>query len=135
MVGAFANTLPLRVPLAPDARVLPWVTEVQARQLTALQFQWNSLVEIQRWSDVPRGTPLFENLFVFQNAPAGASRPGSGGIAPCDVRFRGRTHLPLTLEAWAGEQLTLRLFYDSRRFTHAAVRSALQQLATAVVPR
>src|SRR2546427_5678526 len=43
MVGAFANTLPLRVPVDPDAQVQPWVAGVQARQVRALQYQWNSL--------------------------------------------------------------------------------------------
>jgi amino acid adenylation domain-containing protein len=132
MVGAFANTLPLRVPVDPDAQVQPWVADVQARQMRALQYQWSSLIEIQGWSDVPRGTPIFESLYVFQNAPAAGSRPAAGTIEQRDVRFRGRTHLPLTLEAWAGEELTLRIFYDRRRFARDGVRNALQQLATAI---
>ena len=132
MVGAFANTLPLRVPVDPDAQVQPWLADVQARQMRALHYQWSSLIEIQGWSDVPRGTPIFESLYVFQNAPAAGSRPALGAIEQRDVRFRGRTHLPLTLEAWAGDELTLRIFYDRRRFTRDGVRNALQQLATAI---
>jgi amino acid adenylation domain-containing protein len=137
MVGAFANTLPLRVPVDPDARVLPWLGEVQARQLQALEYQWSSLVEIQGWSEVPRGTPLFESLFVFQNAPGTAAPRTFGGVALRDVRFNERTHLPLTLEAWLGDGLTLTLFYDRRRFACDSVRNALQQLATVIeaIPR
>jgi lactate dehydrogenase-like 2-hydroxyacid dehydrogenase len=137
MVGAFANTLPLRVPVDPDARVLPWLGDVQARQLQALEYQWSSLVEIQGWSEVPRGTPLFESLFVFQNAPGTAAPRTFGGVALRDVRFNERTHLPLTLEAWLGDGLTLTLFYDRRRFACDSVRNALQQLATVIeaIPR
>jgi amino acid adenylation domain-containing protein len=132
MVGAFANTLPVRVPVDPDAQVRGWVTQVQARQMRALQYQWSSLVDVQGWSEVPRGTPLFENLFIFQNAPAGTSQRQFGGVAIEDVRFRERTHFPLTLWAALGERLTLMLFYDRRRFSWDIVRNTLRQLATLI---
>src|SRR5262249_27806702 len=132
MVGAFANTLPLRVPVDPEAQVRPWLAEVQRRQLRALQHQWSSLVDIQGWSDVPRGTPLFENLFVFQNAPAAATAHRFGGVTLGDVRFRERTNLPLTLEAWLGDELTVTLFYDRRRFTRDVIENVLAQLATVI---
>jgi hypothetical protein len=137
MVGAFASTLPLRVPVEPEARVRPWLAEVQARQLRALQHQWSSLIEIQGWSEVPRGTPLFESLFMFQNAPGTASPQRSGRVALRDVRFTSRPHLPLTLEAWFGEELSLTLNYDRRRFARDGVRGALLQLGTLIeaIPR
>jgi amino acid adenylation domain-containing protein len=129
MVGAFANTLPLRLTIEPGAPVRRWVTEVQSRQLRALEFQWSPLVDVQGWTDVPRGTPLFENLFVFQSAPAEAARPNSG-ITRRDVRFTERTHLPLTLEAWLGDELTLSMFSDRHRFGRESVRGVLRQLAS-----
>ena len=130
IVGAFANTLPLRLTIEPDAPVRQWVAEVQSRQLQALEFQWSPLVDVQGWTDVPRGTPLFENLFAFQNAPAGAVARPSTGIVCRDVRFTERTHLPLTLEAWLGHELTMSIYYDRHRFERESIRAVLRQVAT-----
>jgi len=36
------------------------------------------LVEIQGWSEIPRGTPLFDSLVIVQNTPAPNDERSSG---------------------------------------------------------
>lgn len=69
MVGLFINTLPVRVEVKPDAVLLSWLQDLQAQQIEKEQYSYSSLIEIQGWSDVPRGTPLFESLVIFENYP------------------------------------------------------------------
>ena len=69
MVGLFINTLPVRVRVAGDSRVGEWLSQLQRRQLAARQFEHSSLVDLQGWSEVPAGSPLFESLLVFENYP------------------------------------------------------------------
>ena len=70
MIGLFINTLPVRVQVTPAALLLPWLQELQSQQVEARQYEYSPLVQVQGWSDVPRGLPLFESLLVFENYPA-----------------------------------------------------------------
>src|SRR5207247_1071108 len=80
MVGLFINTLPVRFCIDPEVPLLSWLHEVQTDQADLDQYADSSLVDVQRFTDVPRGLPLFESIVVFENYPvehsidAGASR-------------------------------------------------------------
>ncbi|MGH9959457.1 MAG: condensation domain-containing protein, partial [Pyrinomonadaceae bacterium] len=69
MVGLFINTLPVRVMVSRKASLLPWLQQLQVQQMEREQHAYTPLVEIQGWSDMPRGVPLFESLVVFENYP------------------------------------------------------------------
>ncbi len=69
MVGLFLNTLPVRVQVSPQAELLPWLQELQARQFEARQYDYSPLVQVQEWSEVPRGMPLFKSILGFENYP------------------------------------------------------------------
>ena len=71
MIGLFINTLPVRVRLHGEDRLLDWLKELQVRQAEARQYEYSPLVEIQGWSEVPRGQPLFESLLAFKELPGG----------------------------------------------------------------
>ena len=78
MVGLFMNTLPVRVRVSPEASLIPWLQALQAQQVEARHYEYSPLVQVQRWSDVPPGLPLFDTLLVFQNYPGHAHCPGMG---------------------------------------------------------
>lgn len=67
MVGHFVNTLPVRVQVSGKARLLPWLQDLQSQLVELRHYEYSPLSDIQRWSDVPRGTPLFESTFAFEN--------------------------------------------------------------------
>ena len=79
MVGLFINTLPLRVAVPPDAQVLHWLRSLFAQNLELRHYEYAPLVEIQGWSEVPRGEPLFASLLVFENYPVDRSLSGRMG--------------------------------------------------------
>ncbi len=129
MVGLFINTLPVRVNAPPGATVLPWLKELHQRQTVLRDWEHTPLVDVQGWSAVPRGTPLFESLVVFENYPVEeALKQGSRGLTVADSRTVERSSFPITLLGVVRRALTLHLSYDRRRFDDAVVKRMLGHL-------
>ncbi|HEU4323868.1 MAG TPA: amino acid adenylation domain-containing protein [Roseiflexaceae bacterium] len=133
MVGLFINTIPVRVRLPEEQRVAPWLAALQQQQSAAQQYHHAPLAHVQSWSELSRGTALFESLLVFENYPAGAwlARPDAT-VALRDVRFVEQTNYPITLEAVLVPELVLQVYYDTARFEHAAIERMLGHLAALV---
>src|SRR5581483_9290467 len=134
MVGLFINTLPVRVQVTAQTTLLPWLTQVQAQQVEARQYDYTPLVQVHGWSEVPRGQPLFECLVVFENYQA-ASWDESGADEAETIRLRflqslEQTNYPLVLVVVPGPELEILLGYEIARFTPAAMRRALDFLRT-----
>jgi amino acid adenylation domain-containing protein/non-ribosomal peptide synthase protein (TIGR01720 family)/FkbM family methyltransferase len=131
-IGLFINTLPVRIPLPPEARVVPWLQELQARQAESRQHEQSPLVRIQGWSDVARGSPLFESLLVFENWLDAAMRERTASLDLRDIRGVEQTTYPLNVNVIPGNELVLRLSYDARRFDGATLERVLAQWRTAL---
>ncbi|HLM57759.1 MAG TPA: amino acid adenylation domain-containing protein, partial [Pyrinomonadaceae bacterium] len=129
MVGIFINTLPVRARVTARAPVLAWLRDLQARLAALRDYEYSSLVEIQGWSDVPRGQALFECLLAFENYPMDAGLlDGKGGLTLEDVRSFERTNYPLTIAALPGEGLRLQALYTDDRFDDETARRLLAHL-------
>ena len=50
MVGMFINTLPVRVQIDPETKLVPWLNMLQTQFLELLQYEYSSLANIQNWS-------------------------------------------------------------------------------------
>ena len=121
MIGLFINTLPVRVAL-PDAQTAgAWLRSLQDAQTAARRYDYCSLVDLHGWSEVPRHTPLFDSLVVFENYPADARDAGAAGLAVTAAETYERTNYPLTLIVSPGPELELRWIYDTGRFDEEAI--------------
>ena len=69
MVGLFINTVPLRVEFSDTDVLLPWLQRLQQAQRDRETYSYSALTDIQTWSDLPSGLPLFESLLIFENYP------------------------------------------------------------------
>jgi amino acid adenylation domain-containing protein len=131
MIGLFINTLPVRVPIPSDERVLPWLKRLQARQAELRQYEYSPPAQVRAWSEVPRELPLFESIVAFENIPADASIFAQvEGLEIRDMRYLERTNYPLILRATPGPQLSARIIYDAGRFDAATITRLLGHLAT-----
>ena len=132
MVGLFINTLPLRAAVPPEAPVAGWLQQLQAWQTELIEYQYSPLVQVQRWSEVPAGTPLFESILVFENYPS--ELPAAAAVTQAirieDVQPLERTNYPLTLIFGTGRSLLLRLIYDTRRFDAATIERLVGHFET-----
>jgi len=145
MVGNFINTLPVRVYLPPQALVLPWLHTLQEQQAELRQYEYSPLVQVQGWSAVPRGMPLFESILVFENYPVGeavAAETSRPNLAVLNLRSVDRNNYPLTLGVAPGPELSLTIVYDRLRFEGDAItrmvahyRQLLAAITAAPTPR
>ncbi|WP_443065366.1 amino acid adenylation domain-containing protein [Streptomyces sp. NBC_00536] len=113
MVGMLINTLPVRVRIDEAAPVGAWLAEVQRAQVDARQYEYVPLPQIQGWSEVARGTSLFESLVVFENYPVDEEAAAAHGLRLHGLEGTEATNFPLNLIAYAGDELTYTLAYDA----------------------
>ena len=126
MVGLFVNTQPARVKIRPKDSLLSWLKQLQDRQIEARQYEYSPLVEVQRWSEVPRGLPLFDTLVVFENYPLESSlQKRVQNLEIESVLSFEKTNYALTLTVVPGEELALKIGYSSNRFEDAAMSKRL----------
>ena len=125
----FINTLPVRARLAADHDVGQWLRELQEQQLETSDYEYSSLAEVQRVSDVANGQPLFETIVVFENHPAGRHN-GGGSLERRKPRYLERSNFPLALLVVPGESLELILIYDRERFTTPSIERIAAHVRT-----
>jgi len=126
MIGLFINTLPLRVRLNPQTQLLDWLQGIQSKAMEIQQFDYSPLAQIRTWSGLPRSTPLFDTLFVFENYPVPTpNQEHSGSLRISDIRSIEQTTYPLTVAITPGQQLNLRMLYDPARFSSEDIHHLL----------
>src|SRR5688572_15639894 len=131
MLGLLINTLPLRIRVDPEAELLPWLESLREPLRALREHEHTPLVQIQGWSEVPRGTPLFESLFVFAEHTLEAQLRAQGGAwSSRQFRTVAQTNYPLALAAYGDEQLLLQLRYSRRRFADDAIERMSGHLQT-----
>lgn len=126
MVGVFINTLPVWVKVDTEQSLLPWLKQLQAQLVEIRQYEYSPLVDIQGWSEVPRGVPLFESITVFENYPVDrVLRQWEGSLEILNHSLFYKTNYPLTVVAYPGLELAIAISYDCRRFDAATIRGVL----------
>ncbi len=129
MIGLFINTLPVRVQISPAQLLLAWLQTLQAQQVEARQYEYTPLAQIQRWSQVPQGMPLFNSVLVFENYPVGADLQSElQGVRIQAVQSAIRNHYPLTLRVAPQDEVSLLWMYDRHQLSTPTVQHRAQQL-------
>ncbi len=129
IIGLLINTLPMGVQVRPDVRLIDWLQELRAQQIALREYEHTPLVKVQGWSDIPRGTTLFESIIVFENYLLDTRLKRLGGEwANRHFDYIGQTNYPLTLVAYLDRELLLRIEYDRRRFDDGSMERMLGHL-------
>jgi non-ribosomal peptide synthetase component F len=128
MVGLFINTLPVRVRIDAGTPVAQWLSALQAQQAAARQYEYMPLVELQRWTDVPRGVLMFRSVLIFQNYPLKVSLShGARSLTMLAGSSVERNSYPLTVVIEPGPRLLMRFVSDRRRFDEGTVERMIEQ--------
>jgi len=125
MVGVFINALPVRVRVPSTVRLLPWLQGLMAEQIEREQHAYRSLAEIQSFSNIRPGDPLFETLVIFENYPL---RDSAGTFEIDELRLFRRANYPLTLVVVPETCLHLAISFDTSRHESETIERILSRL-------
>ena len=128
MLGLFINTLPVRVQIDANAHFVDWLKECQLQQLETRQFDFSPLVDVQKWSDVAPGQPLFTSIIVFENFPVDDSIQRNLGFQITATHTREQTNFPLTLGVEPSDPTRFKVLYDCRYYDSATITRLLGHL-------
>ncbi|CRM12377.1 non-ribosomal peptide synthetase [Pseudomonas sp. 58 R 3] len=128
-VGLFINSIALRVKLPQDDQpcsVRQWLSGLLDSNMQLREYEYLPLVTIQEHSELPKGQPLFDSLFVFENAPVEVSvLDRAQSLNATSDSGRTHTNFPLTAVCYPGDDLGLHLSYDQRYFDATTVQGML----------
>ncbi|PAC33025.1 condensation domain-containing protein, partial [Caldifermentibacillus hisashii] len=127
MVGLFISTLPVRAQIPDDEVLLEWMKNFQSQLMEIRQYEYSSLVDIQGVSEVPRGTPLFESLFVFENYPVGEMESITD-LRIEEIQGKEQANYPFVLSAGPGEQIPFKIMFDRSKFDEDTIHRISGQL-------
>jgi amino acid adenylation domain-containing protein len=125
MVGLFINTLPVRVRVRGEREVVSLLKQLQEEQVEARQYEYSSLAEVQKWSEIGAGERLFETLVVYENYPIDRAMlekvRQEQALKVREIRTESRTNYPLSVVAWSSQKMWLRLAYHERQYDEVVI--------------
>ncbi len=137
--GVFINVLPVRVDIDEQKHLEEWFREVHEQILKIQQYEYSPLVQVQGWSSIQRGTPMFATLLVYNSAELYGSgqnkakhKPSDEKNAIQDLTRKTPSNDPLILTVVAGDGLTLDLTADARRLDQGVLVRLLDHLNVVV---
>jgi len=129
MVGLLMNTVPVRVQIVPDATLVAWLQEIRNQHLSIRPYEHTPLAQIQQWSNLPAGTPLFESLVVFENYSFNAALQAQGDSwKNREFQLLEQPSYPLVLNCTVDATLLLKILYDRQRFRSGTIVRLLERL-------
>jgi amino acid adenylation domain-containing protein len=131
MVGLFINTLPFRANVPLDSALGEWLRQLRSQWIGLRDHEHTPLVQIQKWSDVPAGKPLFESILMFENYELSKRMQWQGGKWG-NRRFRlyEQTGYPITLTVYSGNELCLQIEFDKTRFEPSTIMRMVGHMRT-----
>ncbi|HLP89572.1 MAG TPA: amino acid adenylation domain-containing protein [Nostocaceae cyanobacterium] len=129
MVGLFINTLPLRISVNPQNKIVAWLQEIQLHQVQMREFEYSKLTDIQKLISLPAGENLFDSILVFENYPVDKSlKEKQPDFQVDEIQFLERTNYPLTLGVIPDDGLLLKLNYQTRLLSATDATTMLARL-------
>jgi non-ribosomal peptide synthetase component F len=131
MVGLLINTVPVRARITPATTIADLLDQLQNAHNDTLEHQHLALTEIHRATGHDQ---LFDTLFVYENYPLDtAALFGANGLAVADITTRDYNHYPLALVAIPGDELGLRIEFDTDVFDPASIERLTKRFKRVLV--
>ncbi|WP_156747935.1 condensation domain-containing protein, partial [Mycobacterium sp. 1465703.0] len=121
IVGLLINTVPVRADITAATTTAELLDQLQHAHAKTLEHQHLALNEIHRITGQDK---LFDTLFVLENYPVDTSTlTGADGLTIAAFSSRESTDYPLTMQAVVGDELGLRLEYDTDVFDTESIET------------
>ena len=129
IIGQLINSVPMRVQITPNTPAVAWLEAIRAQWNSIRPYEHAPYTKITEWSELPKGTPLFETTALYDHATVETRLKSLGGKwAERDIEIFFRTDSPISLYAHGGERMLLSIYYERDRYRDATVQRMLQQL-------
>ncbi|MEV7242588.1 non-ribosomal peptide synthase/polyketide synthase [Streptomyces sp. NPDC093248] len=116
MTGLFITTLPTRVTVPGDGTLTDWLRALQQDQSEDRRFDHLPLTRMKTFTGLPDRVGLFDSIVVFENYPVDDDLATVNGLRLTGLEGVETTNYPLSLTAYPGTELALRLGYDPELF-------------------
>ncbi len=128
-IGLFINTLPVRAHVDPDTSLEPLLRELRQQWVDMREHEHTPLSRVQAWSDVEKGQSLFQSILVFENFDLDELMRARGGDwTHRRVELYEKTNFPITVAAYHGHQLRLKIEFEQQQFSVATIQRMLGHL-------
>ncbi|MGW4596890.1 non-ribosomal peptide synthase/polyketide synthase [Streptomyces sp. NPDC004457] len=128
MTGLFITTLPTRVAVPETGTLLGWLRALQQDQSEDRRFDHLPLTRMRAFTGLPERVGLFDSIVVFENYPVDDDLAAAHGLRLSGLEGIETTNYPLSLTAYPGTELTLRLGYDPELFDAATAERMAEYL-------
>lgn len=126
MVGLLINTLPMRACIRSGDSARTLLEQLRQQSVATSPYELTPLTAVQGWSEIPRGTPLFDSVFIYENFPEDSFRSRDGSLSVRRTLSVQRTNYPLEFSVIPGPELSLELGFDKDRFEPFAIEQMLE---------
>jgi hypothetical protein len=125
MVGLLINTVPVRATITPTTTIADLLDQLQRAYTDTLEHQHLALSEIHR---VAGQDQLFDTLFMYENYPIDTTAMGGDHqLAITNIDAREFNHYPLSVQAAPGQELRIRVEFDSEVFDAASIEALMDR--------
>ena len=128
MTGLFITTLPTRVEVPAGGTLLDWLRRLQQDQSEDRRFDYVPLTRMRTFTGLPERVALFDSIVVFENYPVDDDLAAAHGLRLSGLEGIETTNYPLSLVAYPGRELSLRLCYDPQLIEAGTARRLAEYL-------
>ncbi|WP_156657897.1 non-ribosomal peptide synthetase, partial [Mycobacterium kyorinense] len=131
MVGLLINTVPVRATITAATTTADLLNQLQTAYSHTLEHQHLALSEIHRVTGQER---LFDTLFAFENYPLDTDALSDvDGLSVTKFSNREYNHYPLAVQALPGNELGLRVEFDTDVFDADRIEALFERLRRLLV--
>lgn len=117
IAGLFMNTLPMRIQINYEKNVADWLKDIRDRQIEVREYEHTPLVDVNGWSELPRGSHLFQSVLVFDNYDLTIKFQEKGGKwLNREFKLLEKTGYPITVYVYADKRIKIKIAYDPALF-------------------
>ncbi len=131
MVGLLLNTVAVRAKIDAATTTADLLSQLQSDHNNTLEHEHLALSEIHR---ITGHDQLFDTIFMYENYPVDpAALAAISGLTITGFNSREYNHYPLSVQALPGNELGLRVEYDTELFDQASIDALIERLQRVVV--
>lgn len=134
MVGLFINTLPLRMTLQDEERIIDYIQHVSHALNERRDFEQTPLQEIKECCEIDKKESLFDSIVVIENYVIDKNINNDG--ESINIRSSSQyevTNFNITLQVMAFDDIELHINYKAQLYYHNTIERMMKHLYNIII--